>query len=993
MATEIQHENPQTVHGLLLGPPLVYVDGETVALERRKAVALLAYLLVSRGAQRRDQLATLLWQDADSASARANLRRVLADLTPVIRPWLHVSADTIELQPDNQLTVDVQRFQELVGCTQHANTHPISAEYRDQLAAAVALYRGDFLDGFAPPDSAAFEEWQFFQAEELRRALAGALDLLSRPDVVADSIAINYARRWLALDPLHEEPNRRLMQLYARSGQQSAAIRQYRALSDMLGRELNLAPSAETTALYEQIRLGDRAAQSRRAAAPLPVTVAPTPPDAALATPATPFFGRLGELAWIAAAIADPNCRMVTIVGPGGMGKTRLALQAAEMNRAAFPDGVHHISLVGVTTSERLLTAITDGLGIAVQGEPETYLASYFRAQRALLVLDNIEQALAGAEALARMLRETQQLKLLVTSRERLNIQDEWVLDIDGLEVPDDADIPDAASYSAVELFVQRARRVRSDFQLDKEDLAAIIEICQLVDGMPLAIELAAAWVRVLSCREIAAELEQSMGLLTTTLRDVPERHRSIEGVFTQAWERLAPEERQTLRRLSVFEDGTPRAAASQVVGASPVALAALADRALIRRDSGGRYIMHELLRQFASRKLANHADEQQATWQKYCDYYMALLERRGGELEGPHQRAALQELGAEFDNIQGAWTYAIEQHLYDELARGLDGLYRFCDLRGWYQDGIAMFRQLTSHSATTLSDTFALLLARAQARQGALLCWVGQYDEAQALLEQALVILRERDHAQDVAATINWMGMVAYQRGDSEAAQRLLSEGLQANVQLQLHNGVAWSLDMLGDLASDQGNYEQARELLNDSIMRFTALGDQASAAWSLSGLGRVLMLSGEREEARQLLEENLALFRSLSDPHGLAITLANLGELALESGDTTAARGYYLDALHQARLVYAIPLVLDILAGYTTVLSRENKHEQALALAVIVLENPASWRESTAWAEQARDAAHAALPAPALTAELRAHSHTWEDVSETILATKSNT
>lgn len=232
---------------------------------------------------------------------------------------------------------------------------------------------------------------------------------------------------------------------------------------------------------------------------------------------------------------------------------------------------------------------------------------------------------------------------------------------------------------------------------------------------------------------------------------------------------------------------------------------------------------------------------------------------------------------------------------------------------------------------------------------------------------------------------------MVAYQRGDSEAAQQLLSEGLQANQQLQLQNGVAWSLDMLGDLASDQGNYEQARELLNDSIMRFTALGDQASAAWSLSGLGRVLMLSGEREEARQLLEENLALFRSLNDPHGLAITLANLGELALESGDTTAARGYYLDALRQARLVYAIPLVLDILAGYATVLSRDNSHERALALAVIVLENPASWRESTAWAEQVRAAARAVLPTPAMAAaELRAHSHTWEDVSETILATE---
>ena len=783
------------------------------------------------------------------------------------------------------------------------------------------------------------------------------------------------------------------MQLYARSGQQSAALRQYRALTELLARELQIKPSAESTALYEQIRLGTRAAPSRRTTAPVPVTVAPAQAEAALSAPATPFFGRQGELRWISAALNDPACRLVTLVGPGGMGKTRLALQSAEINRASFPDGIHHISLVGVTTAERLVTAITDALGTAVQGDPGVYLTAYFRSQRTLLVLDNIEQALAGADFLARLLRETQQVKMLVTSRERLSLQEEWVLDIAGLAVPEDGETLDAVNYSAVQLFVQRARRVRSDFQLVGDELAAVVEICQLVDGMPLAIELAAAWVRVLSCREIAQELEQSMGLLTTTLRDVPERHRSIEGVFTQAWERLGPDERQTLRRLSVFEDGTPRAAAAEVVGASPMVLAALADKSLIRRDAAGRYILHELLRQFATRKLANHPEEHNATWQKFCHYYMALLDRRGGELEGPHQRTALQELGTEFDNIQTAWTYAVDGRIRNELALGIEGLYRFCDLRGWYQDGIAMFRQLNDAlddpARSLLDDSdWAVLAAQAQARQGALLCWVGEYDEAQELLERSLAVLRQYNHAVDVAAAINWLGMVAYQRGNGDEAEQLLSQGLRANQELDLQNGIAWSLDMLGDLASDRGEYDRARDLLNESIMRFNALGDQASAAWSLSGLGRVLMLRGERTEARQLLEENLTLFRSLNDPHGLAITLANLGELALESGETSTAHGYYLDALRQARLVDAIPLVLDTLAGFAMVLSQEGQHERALELALIVLEHTASWRESIAWAEQVRAAARAALsPSLLLATEMRTHTRSWEDVAEAVL------
>jgi predicted ATPase/DNA-binding SARP family transcriptional activator len=986
-----EQDSPQVAFALL-GIPQLMIDGVLTQIERRKALALLAYLAVEPGLHSRDQLATLLTPEADAADARAGLRRALAALTPFARPWLLVAQDTLALQRDARFTLDIDQFYAYLD----AGAQSASPERDAQLAAAVALYRGDFMAGFALPDSLAFEEWQFFQAERLRRALADALEQLTRPESAQRDInaAIEYARRWSAIDPLYEPAHQRLMQLYAQSGQQSAAIRQYRALTELLARELNVTPTPETTAIYEQARLGERAGQSsRRSASPVLVSVAPSQQTAAITTPATPFLGRQAELAKIAEDLADPACRLLTLVGPGEMGKTRLALQAAALHQAAFPDGVHQISLVGVNTPERLVATIADGLGIVVQGDPLTSLSARFRTQRALLLLDNVEHALVGSDLPARLLRDTQHLKLLVTSRERLQVQDEWVMDISGLEAPEDADAPDAANYSAVQLFVQRARQARSDFRLTDADLPAIVEICRLVDGMPLAIELAAAWVRVLSCDDILQELRQSMALLTTTLRDVPERHRSIEGVFAQAWEQLTADERQALQRLAVFEDGVPRGAAAEVANASPIVLAALADKALIRRDEAGRYVLHELLRQFAARKLAGDPAEHADIWLRYCRYYTALLERRAADLEGPHQRAALQELSVEFDNIQTAWEYAVDHTLLDELARGLDGLYRCCDLRGWYQDGIAMMRRLTEKldAPTTQAERAAeevILEARAQARQGVVLCWIGQFDQAWQLLERALATLRSYDVAPEVAATLNWMGLVAYQRGDSPTAQQFLNEGLAAHQALQLPSGIAWSLDMLGDLASDQGDYDTARDLLNESIMRFTTLGDQVSAAWSLSGLGRVLMLKGELSAARQLLEDNLSLFRSFSDPHGLAITLANVGELALTSDDIDTARSAYRDALEQARRVYAIPLVLDALAGLAMVFSRSGEHERALELATIVRNHPTSWRDSLAWADLVRNAAHSALPEGVCTAiERRSRTEAWEDVAESIV------
>lgn len=976
---------------LFLGAPQILADGVPVAIERRKALALLAYLAVEFGLHTRDTLAVLLWPDADHSSARAGLRRALAAISPFVAPWLVSEQDRLSLVPNDALTLDVAQFRALLG------QFPIPTEgapppaCRLALEQAVALYRGDFLAGFSLPDSTAFDEWQFFQAETLRRDLAAALECLARPaDDPRDlEAAITAARRWLVLDTLHEPAHRRLMQLYARAGHMAAALRQYQLCVEAL-EELGMQPEPETTELYAQIRAGERSRPaSRWGGTPTSLPAPTNPPSEWLPEPLTPFLGREAELQQLAAYLHDHTRRLVTLVGPGGIGKTRLALRAAAMHRGDFTDGVVHVSLIGVQTPERLTAAIAEALGVTTQGRTDALdrVCEMLRTQQLLLVLDNIEQVANGVETLLRLLTSTQRLTLLVTSRERLHLQGEWVLDITGLETPDDPDDPALEGYSAVQLFVQSARRVRADFTLTNEERPHVVRICWLVEGMPLAIELAAAWVRTLSCAEIAEELEESLALLASPSSDMPERHRSIEAVFVQSWERLNERERGVLQRLSVFEDGFLRPAAADVAGATPTTLATLSDKSLLRRDPSGRYSMHELLRQFAAARLDAHADEAHDTRLRHCRYYLRLVQQSSDLLQGPHQRATLLTLAAEIDNIQAAWDWAVAQRMRVELDLALEGLHRYADLRGWLQGGVVAFGDLAesigseADGASADAQVWRSLRARAQVRQGALLCWVGQFSQAHNLLRTALETLQNNGDPADVAFALNWLGMVQYQQDNFAEAERLLREGLALYEALDQRHGVAWSLDALGDLAATQGDYTTARQLLTESVNQFSLLGDQASTAWSLNNLGRVLRLLGDHAEARHLFEEALGLFRIIGDQHGQAAVLVDLGISLLATDEVAAARQQFEAALQRARQVYTVPLALDALAGLAEAVLRAGEPEQALELAALVLAQPGGWNETIVWAEQTRAAARTAFsPAAAARIERRGRTTSWE-------------
>lgn len=632
-----------------------------------KAPAVLCYLAVTGRPQFRLVLAGLLWGDLPEEDACANLRKVLSNLRALVGDYLRITPHTVTLDPARAYWLDVAEFlkrveQEPDGPGDAATGGRPRELDRDgpagrprasvspslpALHEAAALYRGDFLEGFYVRHAPLFEEWVTGQREGLRRLAGRVFQRLA--DLHADrdecDVAMDYLARLLALEPWQEEAHRQMMALLARCGQRSAALAQYEMCRRLLKAELHVEPTAETTALYRRIR----AAGARR--------------SHNLPAPVTSFVGRAAELAWLADRLADPHCRLVSILGPGGVGKTRLALAAAAAARDrgddAFLDGVFFIPLVNVHSAAGLMAALAAALGYACPAgaDPQAELARRLRDRELLLVLDGFEHLMDEAGLLAAILQHAPGVKLLVASRQRLNLVGEWALDLAGLPYPPLGAAGEIATFDAPQLFLQRARQVDPTYAPTGLDLQAIILICELVEGLPLAIEFAASWVGTRRLLEIAQGIESGLDVLVAFWRDLPARHRSIRASFEHSWRLLSDAERRVFRRLAVFRGGFTCEAAEAVAGADLTLLTALTDRSLVRRPRSGRYEMHELLRLFAAEKLAQAPAEAEETRARHARYYLAAA----GPPDGAQQAA---EPPAERGNVQAARAWADEHGL-----------------------------------------------------------------------------------------------------------------------------------------------------------------------------------------------------------------------------------------------------------------------------------------------------------------------------------------
>ncbi|MFC1960468.1 NB-ARC domain-containing protein [Chloroflexota bacterium] len=407
----------------------------------------------------------------------------------------------------------------------------------------------------------------------------------------------------------------------------------------------------------------------------------------------TSFIGRESEIAELVELLDKPDCRLLTLVGPGGIGKTRLTLEVALRRADRFPHGVFLVPLAPLNSATDIVPTIINVLGIRIgdAGTPRAELIQFLSQRHLLLIMDNFEHVLDGADLLVDMLQAAPNVTILATSRAALNLQEEWVWQVSGMRFPEDTRAVDLEQYSALKLFFDRAQRVRRDFSPEDEQVCAI-RICQAVDGLPLALELAASWVTTLSCTDIEREIQCSIDFLATNVRNVPKRHRSIRAVFNHSWSLCSAAEQTIFQKMCVFRGGFEREAAEQVAGAALPLLLALVEKSMLRKLPSGRYDIHELLRQFAEEKL-KAAGELDTTADAQMYYYAAFMQARTPDIKGRRQLGGLNEIEADFDNVRAAWQRAVAQVDYAVLDDMMEGLALFCDMRARYQTGEDLFQ------------------------------------------------------------------------------------------------------------------------------------------------------------------------------------------------------------------------------------------------------------------------------------------------------------
>jgi predicted ATPase/DNA-binding SARP family transcriptional activator len=884
----------------LLGTFQILQNGRSLTTFRTNKIrALLAYLAVEADhPHRRDSLAALFWPQMDNRNALTNLRlslhrlrQALGDDPPVLRidrytvQW-HASAARIDAAVFAQTLTAVTAHDHALLCPDCAR----------RLETAVPHYKGDFLAGFFLEDAAPFDDWAATRRERLHQQALQALAWLAafHQENGRYPQAILHTRRQLELEPWREPAHRQMMQLLAATGQHTAALRQYEQCRRLLRDELGATPEAATTDLYRQIQAERTAASAHGKSDSQPLPLSPAQRITVfLPATAAPLVGRQAEMTQLDQLMSHPATRLVTITGVGGMGKTRLALtwsaaQAAHQPQH-FPHGIYFVPLTAVHTTAHLVPAIVQALPFvpddaSTQPLPQQ-LDDYLRDRQLLLVLDNFEQLLtrddgaAVTAVLHHLLDHAPQLKLLVTSREHLHLQNEQPLPLNGLPCPGDQET-EWAQFPAAQLFAQSARRVQADFALTPPDRPHLIAICRLLGGIPLALELAAAWVEWLPLADIAAEIGRSLDFLAADQRDWPERHRSMRAIFDSAWARLSRPEQTFFTRLCLFRGGFTRAAALAVAGDGqprPTVLrllAALVQKSLLRYDRlAERYTMHDLLQQYGGEKLAQAAalsDIQQA----HAVYFCRWLGQEAPLLKGAQQKAALHHILADLDNIRAAWTWAVQASSLPLLAEAAAGLGLFLLRNGRFPDGAALFGDAVRHfPAQTATPDECLALAW-------LRCWQAAFEpslpQRQEMLEQGLALLPATAAENNVrvvkAAILLELGSVARSQGRQEAVDQLLGQSLALYRLSDDRWGEANVLYELGVYTWRQGEYPLSEQWFNHCLQLRQSLGDGDGTAVALEGLAGTALFSGRAEEAHRLLQQCAPLYRELDDPVGVA-------------------------------------------------------------------------------------------------------------------------
>lgn len=707
----------------------------------------------------------------------------------------------------------------------------------------------------------------------------------------------------------------------------------------------------------------------------------------------TSFIGREKERAEIQQRLTQPECRLLTLVGPGGIGKTRLALQLASVLGAEFKHGSFIAYLQPIHSAEFFLPAVADALDAALSGHesPLEQLSRYLEGKEALIIIDNFEHLLDAADQLSELLATTPSIKCLVTSREALNLQEEWLYPISGLLYSTtSSDLVDQ-NNDAVHLFNERVKRSYSKFEPELE-AEAVVRICQLVEGMPLALELAAAWRKTLNCQEIADEINGGLDFLTARHRNVAKRHRSIQTVFDQTWQRLSEREQTVFRQLSVFRGGFQRDAVVKITGASLAILSTLVDKSLLYLDSDGRYKIHELLRQYGAEQLEKNTEGAQHAQMAHADFYTNFLYELRNDLYGHHQQKAEKAIKAELDNIRAAWMWIVAKGdtvSIDKVAYLLGFHFQFT---GGYREGytlISLATKVLQRQPPSNAVDHALL--NTLLVEAFLSLRLGEIDTVLSCIAQCQEIYRRLNipnlpgYVTDPLGSLTFAALAG---GDYTNALRQ-AEHMRICAEKEHHPiNRQFAYHLLSEAHAGLGAYKEAQQFAQLAYAQSLMTGDRWFRAYILNNMGQIAVTLGEDRVGKAHFQASYQIRHEFADPEGMALALINLGNLSLKEGtldeaktqfqrsrkiyqnindkgglaaatwglgqvmfaqdDVAQAQRYYKDALQVAISIGYQPVLLGLLVSIAELLWEIGQQKRAIVLLTFAIHSPTTDHET---------------------------------------------
>jgi predicted ATPase/DNA-binding SARP family transcriptional activator len=925
-------------HIALLGGLRAEQQGRTITRFRtRKTASLLAFLAYHNRMHPRDELAELLWQDSDSEAARVSLRTALASLRKQLEPpgtpansILLSDRLNVGLNPA-AISTDVARYEEALRAADAARGTP---ERDSRLGDVVRCYGGTLLPGF-------YEDWLLVERQRLEERYQSALsELAERAERAGDMArALDFALRAASSDPASEPARQRAIRLYQEAGRPSAALRQYQELARRLRDEIGVEPSPDLQAMVAQgLGAPGPATSSARGrgrrvnAAPAPHSP-PSPPSplsaatpgagrtvSSLPRPLTSFFGREDQLERVMGLVSPPAAvRLLTLTGPGGSGKTRTAIEAAQRLRDAYRGAAWFVGLADVLHGGAFLPAVRSAMrpGGALSEDPLEDIAGIVAGRPALLVLDNFEQlAPDAARELEALLQRAGEIVCIVTSRVQVGIEGERAIGIPSLPAPSAAvtDLVEMLEYPSVRLFVDRAQAARADFQLTAANAAAVGALCRRLEGLPLAVELAASWAQVLTPAQMLERTESGLKALSHRRKGVAFRHQSLAATAEWSFRLLSPELKRLFACLSVFRGGWSAKAAAAVQagggdceadGLTPEesvldGLARLAEASLIlpeeRATEEGvavRFRMLETLREFADEQLRE--PERAVVHRRHAECFRRMAENLDRALGGPGRHAALQAFETDVDNLRAALEWSAANA--PDIALSLSTLlYRYWDSRGYFHEGrqwiLAALESAHGVEAPGARSRALFLAARFSWR-------LGDYSEARRLVEQSLSIPAAGEDHIESAGALNLLGTLLLDGGEVERARATFSQSLALFRRAQDHAAAARVLHNLGIIDAVHGDLSKGRSLLVQSILMAESAGSAEVRMTAMMSLAEVVAAQGDMDEARRLYREVLEWARAGQDAHRSTNALKGLARLEYLDGRYAPARSMCLECM----------------------------------------------------------------------------------------------